>query len=78
MVTMGELRIAAMTQTEMMTNPNWGELHETHLFMEMKLVGKWCTSVYLTLVRQLVAIRSAHRFNKLIGNCGNNQEKQKQ
>lgn len=51
MVTMGELRIAAMTQTETMTNPNWGEHHETHLFMEMKLVGKWCTSVYRTLVR---------------------------
>ena len=65
-----------MTQTEMMISLNWGKLHETHLFMEMKLVEKWCTSVYLILFRQLVAILSTHRIHKLIGNYGNNQEKQ--
>lgn len=37
---MGEFRIMVTTQTEMMTSLNWGKLHETHLFMEMKLVEK--------------------------------------
>ena len=46
--------------------------------MEMKLVGKWCTSVYLTLVRQLVAILSTHQINKLTGNYGNKSNDQLQ
>lgn len=59
MLTMGEPRITAMTQTEMVASPNWpgADASIKHLFMEMKLVEKvGCALMALTLIKNILNI----------------------